>query len=548
MYIDFRLYLGLLFVCVPSNCFPDQGKWTFKADNVSIYYMAVQKSLYGGSTASVTISCEPSRPGEAVTLQVGWTLYRSPCFQEFLDVDLLSQEQLGGLGMGAKLFETAQVYSQSAEETHQCLHLIDLGVLQRPTPRTAAPKAAGANATKKLPAETTALPHTTVAPHAALATVNEDGIYMLLLHVRSALYANFSVQVDVAVRGSHGYLSAVDWPFLPFYGVMCGVYVLYAVVWLAVSALQWRDLLRIQFWIGGVIFLGMLEKAVFYAEYQSINATGRSVQGAVLFAEVLSCLKRSLARLLVVVVSLGFGIVKPRLGPMLHRVLGLGGAYFVMASLEGCLRTLKPKTTPDRLLTVLGIGLALLDSAICWWIFSSLSQTTRTLRLRRNVIKLSLYRHFTNTLVFAVLASVVFMVWVTFDHRTVECLTDWKELWFDEGYWHLLFSLVLLVIMFLWRPTNNNKRYAFTPLLDAADDELDEEELQQQPHDAFEGMKMRTTKQASGQPAPSKEDPEDDLKWVEETIPSSLGETALPSLLDSDEEIMTVRFERNKME
>ncbi|XP_077521753.1 transmembrane protein 87A-like [Amblyomma americanum] len=550
MYIDFRLYLGLLLVCVPSNCFPDQGKWTFKADNVSVHEMAVQKSLYGGSMASVTISCEPSRPGEAVTLLVGWKLYRSPCFQEFLDVDLLSQEQLGGLDMGAKLFETAHLYSQSAEETHQCLHLIDLGVLRRPALKAATTKAAGANAnaTKKLPAETTVLPHTTVAPHAALTSVDEDGIYMLLLHVRSVGYANFSIQVDVAVRGSHGYLSAVDWPFLPFYGVMCGVYVVYAVVWLVVSALQWRDLLRIQFWIGGVIFLGMLEKAVFYAEYQSINATGRSVQGAVLFAEVLSCLKRSLARLLVVVVSLGFGIVKPRLGPMLHRVLGLGGAYFVMASLEGCLRTLKPKNTPDRLLTVLGIGLALLDSAICWWIFSSLSQTTRTLRLRRNVIKLSLYRHFTNTLVFAVLASVVFMVWVTFDHRTVECLTDWKELWFDEGYWHLLFSLVLLVIMFLWRPTNNNKRYAFTPLLDAADDELDEEDLQQQPHDAFEGMKMRTTKPASGQPAASKEDPEDDLKWVEETIPSSLGETALPSLLDSDEEIMTVRFERNKME
>lgn len=531
-----RLYFSLLLLCVPSNCFPDQGKWSFKVDNVSNHYFAVQKSLYNGSTVFVTISCEASVPGDALTLQVGWSMYRSPCFQEFLDVDLLTQEQLAGLNAGAKLFELATVYSRGEDERHQCLHLIDLGALRHHPPlQSLKPKVAGGNGTAVQP---------TVLP--PLSSVNEDGIYMLLLHVRSE--GNFSLQVDLSLRGSHGYLSAVDWPFLPFYGVMCGVYVVYAVVWLAVSALQWRDLLRIQFWIGGVIFLGMLEKAVFYAEYQSINATGRSVQGAVLFAEVLSCLKRSLARLLVVVVSLGFGIVKPRLGPMLHRVLGLGAAYFVMASLEGCLRTLKPKNTPDRLLTVLGIGLALLDSAICWWIFSSLSQTTRTLRLRRNVIKLSLYRHFTNTLVFAVLASVVFMVWVTFDHRTAECLTDWKELWFDEGYWHLLFSLVLLVIMVLWRPTNNNKRYAFTPLLDAADDELEEEEFLQQPHDAFEGMKMRSTKPATGQPAANKEDPEDDLKWVEETIPSSLGETALPSLLDSDEEIMTVRFERNKME
>ncbi|KAL3226311.1 hypothetical protein MRX96_025211 [Rhipicephalus microplus] len=447
-----RLYLGLLLLCVPSNCFPDQGKWSFKADNVSSQYFAVQKSLYNGSND--LFSCEPSVSGSALALEVGWTIYRSPCFQEFLDVDLLTQEQLAGLEAGAKLFELASPYSRGESERHQCLHLIDLGALKRSSPLKAyLPKAKDVGGNK-----------TTVQPTAApqLSSVNDDGIYMLLLHLRSD--GNFSVQVDLALRGNHGYLSAVDWPFLPFYGVMCGVYVVYAVVWLVVSALQWRDLLRIQFWIGGVIFLGMLEKAVFYAEYQSINTTGRSVQGAVLFAEVLSCLKRSLARLLVVVVSLGFGIVKPRLGPMLHRVLGLGGCLLC----AGLRRGMPAHTQAQE------HARPVADA-----------RTTRTLRLRRNVIKLSLYRHFTNTLVFAVLASVVFMVWVTFDHRTAECLTDWKELWFDEGYWHLLFSLVLLVIMVLWRPTNNNKRYAFTPLLDAADDELEEEEYQQQPHDSF---------------------------------------------------------------
>jgi hypothetical protein len=69
-------------------------------------------------------------------------------------------------------------------------------------------------------------------------------------------------------------------------------------------------LLRIQFWIGGVILLGMLEKAMFYGEYQSINSSGQSVQGMVLLAEWVSCAKRTLARMLVIIVSLGFGIVK----------------------------------------------------------------------------------------------------------------------------------------------------------------------------------------------------------------------------------------------
>ena len=39
---------------------------------------------------------------------------------------------------------------------------------------------------------------------------------------------------------------------------------------------------------------------------------------------------------------------------------------------------------------------------------------------------------------------------------------DWSELWLDEAFWHFLFSIVLLVIMVLWRPTANNQRYKTT--------------------------------------------------------------------------------------
>jgi hypothetical protein len=58
-----------------------------------------------------------------------------------------------------------------------------------------------------------------------------------------------------------------------------------------------------------LIFFPILQ-AMFYAEYQSINSSGESVRGAVLVAELVSCGKRTLARMLVIIVSLGFGIVK----------------------------------------------------------------------------------------------------------------------------------------------------------------------------------------------------------------------------------------------
>lgn len=389
--------------------------------------------------------------------------------------------------------------------------------------------------------------HTTNKP---VFQITKDGIYMFTLEIQPATdLIDFNATVHIEIRGTYGFLSAADYPLLPFYGAMCVIYVFFGVIWLFVSFAQWRDLLRIQFWIGGVILLGMLEKAMFYAEYQSINSTGTSVQGAVLLAEWVSCGKRTLARMLVIIVSLGFGIVKPRLGPMLHRVVGIGTLYFVLACIESYLRTMHTKDDASNQF-VASIPLAVLDSAICWWIFTSLVQTTRTLRLRRNTVKLSLYRHFTNTLIFAVIASIIFMLFSIKTHRLARCLTDWKDLWQDEAFWHVLFSSLLLVIMILWRPTNNNQRYAFTPLLDNPEDEDEDDEEDQFVSNVY-GVKLRGTrnispKSYSNKPGTTTTE-EDDLRWVEENIPTAIADAALP-ILDSDEEIINTRFEVSKMQ
>lgn len=103
-----------------------------------------------------------------------------------------------------------------------------------------------------------------------------DGVYVFGMSANTNA-SDFTMSVHFDFRNTYGYLSASDWPLLPFYGFMCGFYVILGLIWLALSFLQWRDLLRVQFWIGGVILLGMLEKATFYAEYQSINNTGETI-------------------------------------------------------------------------------------------------------------------------------------------------------------------------------------------------------------------------------------------------------------------------------
>ncbi|XP_032965601.1 transmembrane protein 87A isoform X3 [Rhinolophus ferrumequinum] len=378
----------------------------------------------------------------------------------------------------------------------------------------------------------------------------QDAPYIFIVHIgissskesskENSLSNLFTMTVEV--KGPYEYLTLEEYPLMIFFMVMCIVYVLFGVLWLAWSACYWRDLLRIQFWIGAVIFLGMLEKAVFYAEFQNIRYKGESVQGALILAELLSAVKRSLARTLVIIVSLGYGIVKPRLGVTLHKVVVAGALYLLFSGMEGVLRVTGYFVYPLAL--VVNLALSAIDACIILWIFISLTQTMKLLKLRRNIVKLSLYRHFTNTLILAVAASIVFIIWTTMKFRIVTCQSDWRELWVDDAIWRLLFSMILFVIMVLWRPSANNQRFAFSPL---SEEEEDDEQKEPMLKESFEGMKMRSTKQEpNGNTKVNKA--EDDLKWVEENVPSSVTDVALPALLDSDEERMITHFERSKME
>lgn len=157
----------------------------------------------------------------------------------------------------------------------------------------------------------------------------------------------------------------------------------------------------------------------------------------------------------------------------------------------------------------------------------------------------------------------------------------------DDAFWHILFSLILLVIMFLFRPSNNNQRYAFVPLLDQSDnddDEFDDEDEEKggrlntfesifshfssSESAVFDSVTMRKASNVENGAAPKTKKQqqallnreanvsgsatgngavEDALAWVEDNIPTSIADQALQAL-DSEDEIVNTKLERSKMQ
>ncbi|KAM4743443.1 transmembrane protein 87A [Anableps anableps] len=559
------LLLLLTAVAGPVWAVSEPGKWTVNVAsetvNLQPQYIIFRKTLFNSSTVHLRVVLQNCSLSSPFKMEVSWYLRNSHCYNEVYNKNLKEGDYFdsdGVIAEGGSGSFIRHVYEPISSQ-QMSPHIFSLSQFDPPTPlknppplpqsvpenpsgrkrrdaKKPEPKAAGSSSNQ------TSVPQ---SDFDIVARSWEDGPYMFIVRVQKAekkLPAGCSLQLQVSMKGPHGFISATEWPLMVFYMVMCVMYVLLAVLWLILSACFWRSLLRIQFWIGGVIFLGMLEKAVYYAEFQSISYDGVSVQGAVVFAEVLSAVKRTLARVLVIIASLGYGIVKPRLGALLHRVVGVGLLYLLFSIIEGILRV---NTAEDDVVLLAAIPLAVLDSTLCWWIFVSLAQTMKLLKLRRNVVKLSLFRHFSNTLIFAVIASVIFIIWTVKNFTMSRCRSDWREVWIQDAFWRFLFSIILLVIMFLWRPSANNQMYAFSPLVDTESE--DDEEKEPMMNEAFEGMKMRGTKnETNGTARPNRVD--EDLKWVEENIPSSMADIALPPLLDSDEETQTTKLEMSKME
>nr|KAF6394051.1 transmembrane protein 87A [Pipistrellus kuhlii] len=341
----------------------DRSKWHIPVPSGKNYF-SFGKILFKNTTIFLKFDGEPCD----VSLNITWYLKSADCYNEIYnfktgDMEKYLEELREKKGLSGK-YQTSSKLFQNCSELFKAQSFSGDSMHRLPLlGEKLEAKENGTNLT---------FTGEKIAMHDPLKTW-QDAPYIFIVHIGISFSKESSKEnllsnlftMTVELKGPYEYLTLEEYPLMIFFMVMCIVYVLFGVLWLAWSACYWRDLLRIQFWIGAVIFLGMLEKAVFYAEFQNIRYKGESVQGALILAELLSAVKRSLARILVIIVSLGYGIVKPRLGVTLHKVVVAGALYLLFSGMEGVLRVTGAQTD---LASLAFIPLAFLDTALCWWI------------------------------------------------------------------------------------------------------------------------------------------------------------------------------------
>ncbi|CAM8897865.1 unnamed protein product [Rhodiola kirilowii] len=300
--------------------------------------------------------------------------------------------------------------------------------------------------------------------------INSTGMYYLYFMFCDPELKGTIISGKTIWRNPDGYLPGKMAPMMTFYGFMCLAYLFLGLIWFAQFVKYWKDIIQLHYHITAVIGLGMCEMAFWYFEYVNFNSTGYRPMGITLWAVTFSAVKKTVSRLLLLVVSMGYGVVRPTLGGMSRKVLLLGLIYFLASEALDLVEHLgNVNDFSNKAKVFLVLPVALLDACFILWIFSSLSKTLEKLQIRRSMAKLELYRKFTNSLAISVLFSIAWIGYELYFNASDPLSEMWRMAWIIPAFWTLLAYLLLGIICMLWAPSHNPTRFAYAE--ETGDDE-----------------------------------------------------------------------------
>jgi hypothetical protein len=272
----------------------------------------------------------------------------------------------------------------------------------------------------------------------------------------------------------YGYLPGELYGYLPFYFAMSIIFFLFAVVWLALNVYHRAEVHTVQNYISFVIVMSLLEMCVWYFDYLNFNRTGVRHPVVVITAIFMSVFRRTFSRMLLVSVSLGFGVVRPTLGSSKRKIILLGIAYFISeAAMELTIRYGQTNEVGQHWRLFLSIPVAGLNAIVYWWTFVALYEVTAYLKGRRQDTKLKLYETFTGWLFVSLAAALAFACYQIYFMTSHQMLVHWDLLWLLEGgFWEMLYFCMLLSIAWLWKPSTDSKRYAYMQVIPTEDEDF----------------------------------------------------------------------------
>jgi hypothetical protein len=273
----------------------------------------------------------------------------------------------------------------------------------------------------------------------------------------------------VEFRNAFGELPAAQIVKLPFYAAFTLVYALLGIGWGILYYLNRDDILPVQNYITAIVVFLVVEMFMTWLFYDYQNRHGLNTGAKVLLVvvSILSAFRNSFSFFLLLIVCMGYGVVKLSLGKTMIYVRWLAITHFVFGVIYSIasLSVTPENAGPLVLLVVLPLAATL--TAFYVWTLNSLNFTLRDLVQRKQTVKASMYKKLWWCILTSIIVIFAFFFvnsW-TFAGQSDEDFVPnhWSTRWFIlDGWLNLIYFADVAFVAYIWRPTANNRRFAMS--------------------------------------------------------------------------------------
>lgn len=278
-------------------------------------------------------------------------------------------------------------------------------------------------------------------------------------------------------RNAFGEISATQIPKLPFYGGMSILYALMAVYWGFLYYQHRHDILAVQNYITAILVFLVVEMLMtwgFY-DFQNTHGSNAGAKAFLIIVAILNAARNSFSFFLLLIVCMGYGVVKPTLGRAMIYVRYLAAAHFVFGLIYAITSLLSSPESVGPFVLLIVLPLAGTLTAFYVWTLNSLNFTLKDLRERKQHAKETMYKKLWWCILLTIVVTFGFFFLNSFSFASIHeadfVPSHWKTRWFVlDGWLNIVYLADVAWVAYVWRPTANNRRFAMSDEIAQDDD------------------------------------------------------------------------------
>ncbi|OUM69600.1 hypothetical protein PIROE2DRAFT_2468, partial [Piromyces sp. E2] len=290
----------------------------------------------------------------------------------------------------------------------------------------------------------------------------------------------YDIISNVEWHSSTGELPGGDYPKVKFYGILALVYIIICALWIINAYIYRQDILPIQHYITGITVFITIEMIIHYIYYNHYNETNDNSLVLLIIAGSLNAGRNSLTFFILLIVCMGYGVVKQSLGSTMRKVQLLTLVHFTCGVLYAVGLMIVTEITEFVVLFFV-FPLSATMTIFYVWTLAALTNSIRKLEQRHQEAKLNMFLNLRKILIICIILIFVFFVASSFNFMGSQdfkwVVDHWSTRWFwIDGFLNLIYLFGFTAIIFLWRPTANNQRYGLDQLPSDDVEEIDLDE------------------------------------------------------------------------